>query len=232
MEFKSHLIEGTLIRRYKRFFAEVQLSQGEIVTAHTANTGPMTTCFVPGRSALLSLHNNPSRKLKYSLEMIKTPHSWIGVNTHLANKLVQEAIQNKTIEELQGYKHIFPEYKIGNSRLDYMLTNSNLPECFVEVKSVTLLGDDNYALFPDAITTRGQKHLLELMDLKKKGFRTVMLFIVQREDVTKFKVAAQIDAEYAKLLTQAQQLGVEILVYGCRLTDKNIIINKKLLYAP
>jgi len=232
MEFKSPLLEGTLIRRYKRFFAEVKLSQGEVVTAHTANTGPMTTCFEPGRSALLSIHNDPSRKLKYSLEMIKAPLSWIGVNTHLANKLVQEAIQNNTIKELQGYKNIFPEYKIGNSRLDYMLTNSNLPECFVEVKSVTLQGDNHYALFPDAVTTRGQKHLLELMDLKKKGFRTVMLFVVQREDVAHFKVAAHIDEVYAKLLTQALYSGVEILVYGCKLSPKEIIINKKLLYIP
>jgi len=231
MEFKNHLLEGILIRRYKRFFAEVKLSSGEIVTAHTANTGPMTTCFEPGRDALLSLHDDSTRKLKYSLEMIKAPQTWIGVNTHLANKLVQEAIQNKTLKELQGYKNIFPEYKIGNSRLDFMLTNSTPPECYVEVKSVTLQGDDNYALFPDAKTTRGQKHLLELMDLKKKGFRTMMLFIVQREDADKFKIAAQIDPEYAKLLTQAKKSGVEILVYGCRLTPTEIIISKKLLYA-
>ena len=232
MKFKDQLIEGTLVKRYKRFFAEIKLLSGELVTAHTANTGPMTTCFEIGRPALLSRHDNPKRKLKSSLEMIKAPQSWIGVNTHLANQLTSEAIQNKTIQELQGYKNIFPEYKIGNSRLDFMLTNSNSPECFVEVKSVTLLGDNNQALFPDAVTTRGQKHLLELMDLKKKGFRTVMLFIVQREDVTQFKIAAHIDKNYAKLLTQALHFEVEILVYGCRLTAQEIIIDKKLLYAP
>jgi sugar fermentation stimulation protein A len=225
MKFDSELIPGTLIKRYKRFFADVKLTSGEIITAHTANTGPMTTCFESGRACLLSFHNDPKRQLKYSLEMIKAPTSWIGVNTHLANKLALEAIHNGTIKELQGYQNITPEYKIGNSRLDFMLSNSEKPECFVEVKSVTLLGENNCALFPDTITTRGQKHLRELMDLKKQGYRTVMLFVVQREDVDKFAPAEKIDPEYARLLKKAHQHNIDVLIYQCSLTINQVLIS-------
>jgi len=225
MEYSNSLIPGTIIKRYKRFLVDVELSDGEVITAHSANTGSMKTCWEPGWKCLLSFHDNPKRKLKYGLEMTSNGNTWIGVNTHLPNRIVLEAIKNGEIKELDGYDFIKPEYKVGDSRLDIFLSKGD-EKCFVEIKNVTLLGDNKTALFPDAKTERGQKHLRELTDLVKKGHRGVMFYLVQREDVDKFMPAVDIDPEYARLLKKGHELGLEILVYGCSMSKESIKIKK------
>ncbi|TDJ04815.1 MAG: DNA/RNA nuclease SfsA [Deltaproteobacteria bacterium] len=227
MEYPVPLVEGTIIKRYKRFLVDVELPSGEIITAHLANTGSMKTCWEPGWKCLLSFHDNPKRKLKYGLEMTSNGKTWIGVNTHLPNKIVLEAIKNGEIKELTGYDYIKPEYKVGNSRIDIFMSRGD-KSCFVEIKNVTLLGDNKTALFPDAKTERGQKHLRELTRLIKEGHRGVMFYLVQREDVDLFMPAAEIDPEYASLLEKGHKAGLEILVYQCRVGKDGISIKKAL----
>lgn len=227
MKFKTPLIKGQFKKRYKRFFADVEID-GEIVVAHTANTGSMKTCLGDDWPAMLSFHDSPTRKLKYSFEMISNGKTWIGINTSITNSLAIEAIKEGAIPELLGYRDLQPEAKIGQSRIDILLSNGEAEQCYVEVKNVTLADDQGHCLFPDAVTERGQKHLRELMDLKQKGIRTVMLFVVQREDVHSFKVDQTIDPEYARLLKEVMKNGVEVLVYQCRLSPEEIAIHKKL----
>ncbi len=228
MQFQNPLVEGTILKRYKRFLADVELSNGEVITAHTANTGSMKTCWEPGWKVLMSFHDNPKRKLKYSLEMIHNSDTWIGINTSLPNKMAVEAIENGTIKELQGYEKIKPEAKIGKSRIDILLTKDNGEQCYVEVKNVTLLGENRKALFPDAVSERGQKHLKELTGLVNEGIRSAMLYIVQREDVEVFSPADEIDPEYGRLLREAKNAGVEILCYQCHLNPEGIEVIKPL----
>lgn len=227
MKFKSTLIAGQFIKRYKRFFAD-NFVAGEVVVAHTANTGTMKSCLGENWPTLLSYHDSPTRKLKYSLEMISNGKTWIGVNTSLTNSLAIEAIKNGTISELQGYSDLKPEAKIGKSRIDILLSNGTNDQCYVEVKNVTLSDDEGHCLFPDAVTERGQKHLEELIDLKSNGIRAVLLFVVQREDCFVYKIENSIDPDYCDLLKKAIKNGVEVLVYRCKLTPKEIIIDKKL----
>lgn len=227
MKFKTPLHAGIFQKRYKRFFADIKMGE-EIVVAHTANTGTMKTCLAEGWDALISFHDSPTRKLKYSFEMIHNGFTWIGINTSLTNRLAIEAIQNGVITELQGYTQLKPEAKIGQSRIDILLSNSEADQCYVEVKNVTLIDEENYALFPDSVTERGQKHLRELLALKRQGIRTVMLFIVQREDCHTFKVDQDIDPAYCKLLKEVMSAGVEVLVYQCRLSPEEILVHKKL----
>ncbi len=227
MKFTSPLIEGKILKRYKRFLADVELPSGEVITTHVANTGSMKTCWEPGWKVLLSYHDNPKRKLKHSLEMTSNEKTWIGVNTSLPNKLGHEAIQNGTIKELQGYPVIRPESKVGNSRLDLLLTgSSDLPDCYVEIKNVTLKGEHQNVLFPDSVTERGQKHLKELIHLVGLGKRACMLFIVQREDAQSFSPADHIDQKYGELLRMAKERGVLILCYQCELSETEINIIK------
>jgi sugar fermentation stimulation protein A len=234
MNFEKETFTGKVIKRYKRFFADIELDSGEIITAHTPNTGSMKTCLEPGWKAMVTFDDNPKRKLKYTLELTHNGKTWIGVNTHLPNKLAIEAINNHKIKELEGYDAIKPEYKVGDSRLDLLLYNGDLkdPEekCFVEIKNVTLLGENKKALFPDSVTIRGQKHLKELISLKKAGHRACMLFIVQRRDVNSFSPAKEIDPTYSELLKKAEDSGVEILVYQCSLDEKKIEIQKAIPY--
>lgn len=228
MQFQNPLVEGTILKRYKRFLADVELPSGEVITAHTANTGSMKTCWEPGWKVLMSFHDNPKRKLKYSLEMIHNSNTWIGINTSLPNKMAVEAIENGTIKELQGYDKIKPEAKIGKSRIDILLSKEDGEQCYVEVKNVTLLGDNKLALFPDAVSERGQKHLRELTGLVNEGIRSAMLYIVQREDVDRFSPADEIDPEYGRLLREAKEAGVEVLCYQCTLTPDGIEVTKPL----
>ena len=232
MNFEYPTHEGKILKRYKRFFADIELESGEIVTAHTPNTGSMKTCWEPGWKAFITHNDNPKRKLKYTLEMTHNGQSWIGVNTSRPNHIAKEAIESGVVKELQGYQSIKPEFKVGNSRIDLLLYNGELksPEksCFVEVKNVTLKGEGTLALFPDGVTERGQKHLKELMDLVDKGHQAAMLFIVQREDVDSFSPAHEIDPEYAKLLIQAKDKGVMILAYRCALSKSSITLKDKL----
>lgn len=229
MKFKNPLISGLFIKRYKRFFADITVGEA-VVVAHTANTGTMKNCLGENWPALLSYHDSPTRKLKYSFEMISNGKSWIGINTSVTNALAIEAIKNGTIKELQGYSALKPEAKIGQSRIDILLSNELpiLEQCYVEVKNVTLIDDEGNCLFPDAVTERGQKHLRELMELKSQGIRTVMLFIVQREDCEVFKIENSIDPLYCQLLKEAIAVGVEVLVYQCKLNPEEILVHRRL----
>lgn len=223
------LIHGKLIKRYKRFLADIRLKNGEIVTAHVPNSGAMTGCIKDNCDVYISFHDNPKRKLKYTLELTNIDNTLICVNTNVANKIAFEAIKEGVISELKGYESIRTEQKYGvNSRIDILLENKN-EKCYVEVKSVTLrLG--NTLAFPDAITTRGTKHLNELIAMKKEGHRAVMLFVIQREDLKKFKIANQIDKTYQETLTKAQKNGVEVLVYQSQICIDEIYIKDKIMY--
>lgn len=223
------LIHGKLIKRYKRFLADIRLKNGEIVTAHVPNSGAMTGCIKDNCDVYISFHDNPKRKLKYTLELTNVDNTLICVNTNVANKIAYEAIKEGVISELKGYESIRTEQKYGvNSRIDILLENKN-EKCYVEVKSVTLrLG--NTLAFPDAITTRGTKHLNELIAMKKEGHRAVMLFVIQREDLKKFKIANQIDKTYQETLTKAQKNGVEVLVYQSQICIDEIYIKDKIMY--
>lgn len=227
MKFKNPLHHGVFQKRYKRFFADIKVAE-DIIVAHCANTGTMKTCIQEGWPALMSFHDSPTRKLKYSFEMIHNGSTWIGINTALTNHLAIEGIRNGVITELQGYSDLKPEAKIGNSRIDILLSNGTQDACYVEVKNVTLIDETNHCLFPDAVTERGLKHLGELLELKLQGIRTVMLFVVQREDCHAFKVEQAIDVEYCKKLKEVMAAGVEVLVYQCKLSPEEIIIHKKL----
>lgn len=210
----NNLVKGTFLKRYKRFFADIKLPSGEIVVAHVPNTGSMKSCIENGWEAFLTPSNDPKRKLKYTLEFIGSPTGLIGINTHLTNKIVEEALHQNLIKEVVGYKNINREFTVGESRFDFQLTgHEHFSETYLEVKNVTLSLEASEVTFPDAVTTRGQKHLRELMELKKSGFRTIMLFVVQREDAHLFNPHQSIDPEYAKLLKEAHNAGVEILCY-------------------
>jgi sugar fermentation stimulation protein A len=228
LKFKSQLIKGVLLQRYKRFLADIRLENGEIITAHCPNSGSMKSCNVPGNPVLISNQDSPTRKLKYTWEMIQIDGKWVGINTGHPNKLVAEAISEQQIPELAGYPIIRSEVKVGkHSRIDLVLENSD-EHCYVEIKNVTLLVDGQ-AKFPDSITERGQKHLKELMFLRKQGHRTVIFFVVQREDARSFAPADDIDVTYGKLLRKAVlKSGVEALVYQWKLSPQEIVISKKL----
>ncbi|MBK25018.1 MAG: DNA/RNA nuclease SfsA [Halobacteriovorax sp.] len=230
MKFPTKLIKGKIIKRYKRFLADIELEDGQVVVAHTANTGSMKTCWEPGWKVLCSYHDDPKRKLKYSLELTNNGKSWILVNTSMPNKLAYEAVEKELIGELKGYDHIKPEAKIGKSRIDLLLTKETGEKCYVEVKNVTLRGDDGGAQFPDGVTERGQKHLRELMEIKESGDRACMLYLVNRSDVDSFSPAEEIDPKYAQLLREAESAGVEILVYQTKITPSSVIVEKSLPY--
>jgi sugar fermentation stimulation protein A len=230
MKFTSPLIPGTIIKRYKRFLSDILLQNGEVICAHVPNTGAMTTCWEEGWPVLLSKSPNPDRKLPYTLEMIHNSKTWIGVNTSNPMKIAHEALLKKKIEELSKYDHIQKEVKIGNSRIDLVLSHES-KQCYVEIKNVTLLGANSRALFPDAVSERASKHLLELTNLKKKGIEAAMLYIIQREDVNHFAPAEHIDPEYAKNFKIAFEAGVEILPYQCSLNSDEIKLVKKLPFS-
>ena len=226
-----NFISGRLIKRYKRFFADVKLDSGEVVTAHCPNTGSMMGLLTEGNVVYLSKTDNEKRKLKYTLEIIRDEDASVGVNTHRANRIVEEAIIEKKITTL-GKKYDFRrEVKYGtNSRIDFLITNKKGEEIFVEVKNVTLSKRKGVAEFPDAITERGSKHLLELIDVVKKNKRAIMLFLVQRDDCKKFRIAEEIDSIYKQNIMNAMKAGVEILWYGCSFVRNNIELDKKIKF--
>jgi sugar fermentation stimulation protein A len=227
LKWSEPLIEATILKRYKRFLADVDLD-GQIITAHVPNTGSMQSCWEPNWKCALTLSKNPTRKLPYTLELIHNGESWIGVNTGNANKLAKLWLTDNLLPELAGYKTVVPEKKIGLSRIDFYLEDHpSLPACYVEVKNVTLKLNGE-AQFPDSVTERGQKHLKELMKIKQSGLRAVMLFIVQREDVQVFRPAKSLDPKYASLLQDAKNAGVEILVYQCRMGLEELALGKSL----
>lgn len=222
-----NLIQGTLIRRYQRFKADVRLRNNRIVTALCPNTGSMLACSEPGRTVFLSRWNLPHRKLKYTWEIIEMPTSLVGINTGVPNKLVRESILAGKIPELKGYDRIRTEVPYGrNSRIDLLLEKHN-QQCFVEIKNCTLV-EDGMACFPDAVTIRGLKHLKELQEQVQLGHRSVMLYLVQRMDAKIFKPADKIDPEYGRELRKAVGNGVEILVYDVRIDLKEIELYRSL----
>lgn len=231
MRFETPLISGKLIKRYKRFLADVELKNGEVITAHCPNSGSMKSCQTPGWKVLLSYHNNPKRKYKYTWEMVHNGTCWIGINTGLPNQIVEESIKNKTIPSLIGYTDIKREVRYGqNSRIDIYLKNET-EICYVEVKNVTLVEEDRFYSFPDSVTDRGKKHLYELIDMVKQGHRAVMFYLIQRNDGTTFKPAAHIDPAYAESLKEAYEKGVEILVYQAEVKPDSIILGREILWA-
>ena len=227
MKWTEPLLEGIILKRYKRFLADIQLGE-TLLTAHVPNTGSMTTCWEPGWRCAVSVSKNPDRKMPHTLELVHNGETWIGVNTGNANKLAKSWLSEGLIPEFRDYKTIIPEKKIGDSRVDFYLENHpSLPPCYIEVKNVTLKLDDK-AQFPDAVTERGQKHLRELIQIKKSGLRAAMLFIVQREDVAIFTAARNIDPVYAELLSLARKNGVEIFAYQCRMDLKELSLGRSL----
>jgi sugar fermentation stimulation protein A len=226
MKFEK-LTHGKLIKRYKRFLADIILDNGKEITAHVPNSGAMTSCIEPNCDVWISHHDDIKRKLKYTLELTKINENLICTNTNVANKIAIEAIQNGTISELQGYSSLKPEQKYGqNSRIDILLENEN-KKCFVEVKSVSLKIDD-YLAFPDSVTSRGTKHLNELYDMVKDGHRAVMLYVIQRTDNLPFRLACEIDKKYCEAFNEIKNKGVEVLVYQSNIDLENILINKKI----
>lgn len=222
------LISGTLIRRYKRFLADVQLENGDTVTAHCPNTGSMKGCSEPGRTVYLSVHNNPNRKLKYTWELIEMPASLVGVNTLVPNRLVSESIKTGQVPELSGYDALETEVRIGNhSRIDLMLSGSSEGQCYVEIKNCTLVSD-GVACFPDAVTARGLKHIQELLKLKATGIRIFMFYFIQRMDADVFKPADHIDAAYGRELRQAVKKGLEILAYDVLIDLNHIRLHRNI----
>lgn len=211
INFPAPLVKGTLIKRYKRFLTDVKLGNDEMVTAHCTNSGSMKSCIEEGAEVYLTPINDPKRKTKFTWEMIKINGSWVGINTSMPNMLAFEYIKNGIIPGLEEYTTVKREVKYGDSRFDIYAENKNV-KCFVEVKNVTLK-EGEYARFPDARTTRGQKHLKTLMEVKKNGMRAVMLYIIQRTDVDIFGPAWDIDPDYASLLSLAHSSGVEIFPF-------------------
>jgi sugar fermentation stimulation protein A len=227
MKFKGKLIKGKLIKRYKRFFVDIKLGK-EIVTAHCPNTGSMKGLLDEGNDVYLLPNNDPKRKLKFGLEIIKSRKNLIGVNTHMANKIAQHAFDNNLIKELKNNDQVKPEVFFNkDTRFDFLL-EKNKQKIFVEVKNVTLFRNKDTAEFPDAVTARGSKHLLTLIDAINKGYKSFLLFLVQIQNMEKFKIAKDIDAEYYKNYLIAKKAGVNFLAYRCDISSERIFIDKKL----
>lgn len=228
MIIEQPTVQGVLQRRYKRFLADVELPSGEVLIAHCPNTGSMKGCSDPGSRVVLRDSQKPERKLKYTLQTIEVDGTWVNVDTGLPNVLVPEAIAAGLVPDLAGYPSIRREVKYGkNSRIDALLEKPNGERCYVEVKNTTL-ARGKLALFPDAVTERGRKHLIELMDMVSEGHRAVMFYVVSRKDVTSFSPADDIDPVYGKTLREAVEHGVEILAYSTLVQPTSFELGKRL----
>ena len=227
MKFTKKLIKGKFYKRYKRFFADVRLND-EIITAHCPNTGSMMGLLDDGNEVYVLKNDDPKRKLKYSLEIIKSRKNLVGVNTNMANKIVKHGLTNNLVNELKNIDEIRSEVFFNKeTRFDFLLKKNN-QEIFVEVKNVTLFRDKETAEFPDAITSRGSKHLLTLIDAIKKGYKSYLIFLIQIEKMKNFKIARDIDKEYYKNYLVAKKAGVNFLAYRCKISSKKISIEKKI----
>ena len=227
MNFKNKLISGLFIKRYKRFFVDVKINN-QIVTAHCPNTGSMLGLLKKGNKVWVSKSNNPNRKLKYTLEIIEEKKSKIGVNTHFTNKIVLHALQNNLIKEFKNILEIKPESKFGkNTRFDFLVTNKK-DKIFIEVKNVTFSRKKSLAEFPDAVTTRGLKHINELLNAGEKNYKIFILYLIQREDCETFVIAKDIDPNYAIALSKAVKKNLNIVCYDCKFSSKGIKLNKKI----
>ena len=229
MNFENKLISGLFIKRYKRFFADIKLNN-KIVTSHCANSGSMMGLLNKNSKAWITESNNQKRKLKYTLQILDDNGSKVGVNTHLTNKIVKHALQENLIKYFNKKTKIKTEQVFGkNTRFDFFLEDKNI-KSFLEVKNVTLKRKNNIAEFPDSITARGTKHLNELINATKKGFKAYLLFVVQREDCNKFVIAKDIDPEYSKTLIKAVKHNVKIICYDCKFSPKGIVLNKEIKF--
>ncbi len=227
MRLPTPLIEGTLLRRYQRFLADIRLNDGTVVTAHCPNSGSMVGCAVPGSRVLLSATTNLARKCHYTWELVRVGKIWVGINTLVANRLVAEAVQQGWLPELACYQELRREVRFGeHTRFDFLLQNGP-QRCFVEVKNVTLV-HDGVAYFPDAVTIRGRKHLQELSTARAKGHRAVVLFVVQRADARVVRPADHIDPEYGEALRRAVAEGVECIAYRARVTRRGVTLAQRL----
>lgn len=231
MKFPTPLLQGRLIRRYKRFLSDIELDSGERVTAHVANPGAMTGLAEPGMEVWLSRSDNPKRKLAFSWELVRVGRHLVGVNASLPNRLVEEALGLGTVKELAEYGSLRREVRHGrNSRIDFLLREKDLPDCWLEVKNVHLKRG-TLAEFPDSVTDRGTKHLLELSDAVANGSRAVMLYVVQRMDCKTFSIAQDIDPVYGAALTEAKRKGVETLCYVCKIRRDGVRLDSPLPMA-
>jgi sugar fermentation stimulation protein A len=223
MNFPTPLYPGKLIKRYKRFLADIKLDNGKAIIAHCPNSGSMKSCNIPGSNVMVSKSVNPKRKLEYTWELIQVSDNWVGINTNLPNKLVHEGITTGKVKEFQGYFNIKREVKFGHrSRVDLLLEDVR-GKCFIEVKNVTLV-ENGTAMFPDAETKRGQRHLRELMNMVREGHRAVIFFVVQRSDGKLFRPADHIDKAFGTILRQATKEGVEAITYQSSVSPQIIPI--------
>ena len=223
MKFTSSLIKGKLIKRYKRFFVDIEVNN-KIITAHCPNTGSMMGLIDEGNRVWLTKHNDPKRKLKYTLEMIEVKKKLIGVNTHRANRIVEHGLKNKLLDEFSSIKNIKSEFKYSDdTRFDFLCD-----KFLIEVKNVTLNRKNDIAEFPDAITTRGSKHLKKLSESIKQGYKPFVLFLIQIQDISKFRIAKDIDSEYYNNFIEANKKGLKFIAYRCKLNSKEIAIEKKI----
>ena len=229
MKFKERLLQGALVKRYKRFFVDIEY-KNKIITGHCPNSGSMKGLLNTGNKVWFSKSDNPSRKLKYTLEIIEVEKKMVGINTLLTNKIVLEALNCKKINSLIKFNDIKTEVKFSNNtRFDFLLLN-NKEKCFLEVKNVTLVREKKIAEFPDATTSRGTKHLNELCKAKKEGYQSYILYLIQREDCDSFKIAKDIDEEYKVAFSKAIKSGVKILCYDCKLNNEEIKLNNQINY--
>ena len=223
MKFTNSLIKGKLIKRYKRFFTDVEVNN-KVVTAHCPNTGSMLGLLEKGNEVWISKADDPKRKLKFTLEMIKSNKKIIGVNTHRANRIVEHGLQNKLIKEFTKIKNIKAEYKYSkDTRFDFLCDNF-----LIEVKNVTLNREKEIAEFPDATTSRGTKHLKKLIESIKLGYKPYVLFLIQIQNITKFRIAKDIDSDYYNNFIEANKKGLKFIAYRCKLNSEEIIIEKKI----
>ena len=231
MEFTKSLIKGKLIKRYKRFFTDIKLDK-KIVTAHCPNTGSMKGLLDEDNEVYLLPNNDPKRKLKYGLEIIKSRQNLVGVNTHMANRIVQHALENNLIKELNNNNLIKPEVFFNKeTRFDFFI-EKNKQKIFLEVKNVTLFRDKYTAEFPDAVTSRGSKHLLTLIDAINEGYKTYLLFLVQIQNMKYFKIAKDIDEKFYKNYLIAKKAGVNFLAYRVKINTNKIVFEKKIKIIP
>ena len=227
MNFENKLISGVFIKRYKRFFVDAQIND-EIITAHCPNTGSMIGLLEKGNIVWLNKNDNPNRKLKYTLQMIEDKGVKVGINTHITNKIVLDALKKELIQSFKKVDFIKQEVKFGkNTRFDFMVSKNN-KKSFIEVKNVTLSRQKGLAEFPDSVTSRGLKHINELVKASKKGYNIYLLYLIQRDDCHKFKLAEDIDPEYCKILKKAVKKKLNILCYDCKFSTKGIKLNRKI----
>ncbi|MDC2987387.1 DNA/RNA nuclease SfsA [Candidatus Pelagibacter bacterium] len=229
MNFDNKLIPGLLIKRYKRFFVDVRVNN-QILTVHCPNTGSMHGLLDQGNKVWISKSNNPKRKLKYTLEIIEVKKTKVGINTHSTNKIVHDALQNNLIKGFNNNMDIKPETKFGaNTRFDFLVSSKKY-QSFIEVKNVTLSRKRNLAEFPDAETSRGLKHIGELIKASKKKFKVYILFVIQRNDCNSFSIAKDIDPNYANALSKAVKNNLKILCYDCKFSPKGIKLNRQIKF--